>query len=146
MPIKITNNGLASASVNVTAASSSPAFFPLSTAANGDVLIAATHANGTLLNAASPATPGETIVLYGTGFFMPSGPVIAVFPTPLTPTPLFIIDGLVAQVQFAGIVGPGLWQFNVVVPSATQRGQDALVIAFQGDAVTQVNAFIPMAN
>jgi uncharacterized protein (TIGR03118 family) len=137
-PIKVTNNGLASAAVNTTVANLAPSFFTLSTAANGDIFVAATHANGTVLSATSPAAANETIVLYGTGFG--AGVVGSSIPVPF-----IVIDGLPAQVQFAGLIAPGLFQFNVVVPAGITRGVDTLVVAFVGDSVTQVNAFIPVA-
>lgn len=136
--IKVTNNGLTSAAINATVANLSPSFFTLSTAANGDTFIAATHANGTVLSTTSPAAPGETIVLYGTGFG--NGVVGSTIPFPT-----IVIDGFIATVQFSGLVLPGLYQFNVVVPAGVTKGQDTLVVAFVGDAVTQVNAFIPIS-
>jgi uncharacterized protein (TIGR03118 family) len=138
--IKITNNSLASANIAATAANLAPAFFTLSTVnANGDIYIAATHANGTVLSTASPATAGETIVLYGTGFGTGVvGSIIAL--------PTIVIDGLQATVNFAGLISPGLFQFNVVVPAGITKGQDTLVVAFVGDSVTQVNAFIPVGQ
>jgi uncharacterized protein (TIGR03118 family) len=139
VPIKITNNGLTSAAINATDVNLAPSFFTLSTAANGDIYIAATHANGLVLSTASPAAPAETIVLYGTGFGTGTiGSAIAL--------PTIIIDGIQATVQFAGLIGPGLFQFNVVVPAGVTRGQDTLVVAFVGDSVTQANAFIPMSQ
>lgn len=139
VPIVVTNNGLKSASINATDVNLAPSFFTLSTATNGDVFIAATHANGTVLSTTSPAAPVETIVLYGTGFGTGTiGSAIAL--------PTIIIDGIQATVQFAGLIGPGLFQFNVVVPAGVTRGQDTLVIAFVGDSVTQANAFIPMSQ
>jgi uncharacterized protein (TIGR03118 family) len=138
--IKVTNNGLASANVAATAANLSPAFFTLSTVnPNGDIFIAATHASGTVLSASSPAAANETIVLYGTGFG--AGVVGSTIPAPT-----IIIDGIQASVPFAGLVGPGLYQFNVVVPAGITKGTDTLVVAFVGDSVTQVNAFIPVGQ
>ncbi len=138
--IKITNNNLASANITATAANLAPAFFTLSTVnANGDIYIAATHANGTVLSTASPATAGEVIVLYGTGFGTGVvGSIIAL--------PTIVIDGIQATVNFAGLISPGLFQFNVVVPAGITKGQDTLVLAFVGDSVTQVNAFIPVGQ
>jgi uncharacterized protein (TIGR03437 family) len=63
----------------------------------------------------------------------------------LMPTPTIVIDGISANVQFGGLVGPGLYQFNVVVPVGVTHGQDALVIALLGDSITQANAYISIA-
>jgi uncharacterized protein (TIGR03118 family) len=158
--IVITNNGLTSATVNATVAFLAPSFFTLTPAAtNGDLYIAATHLSGEVVATAgllgatvttAPAAAGETIVLYGTGFGqtstpIPNGQVISV-PLPLPVDPTIVIDGYVANVTFAGVVSPGLYQFNVQVPAAVTLGQDALVVALLGDSVSQANAFIPIAQ
>ncbi len=67
--VVVSNNGFASTTASVTTAAVAPAFFEF-----GGKYAAATHLNGayigpTSLGAAyTPATSGETIVLYGTGF------------------------------------------------------------------------------
>ncbi len=75
--IQTTSNGLTSAAVSATVNSIAPAFFTIGTnSKNGDIYIAATHANGSLIGPAglitgtttTPATGGETIALYATGF------------------------------------------------------------------------------
>jgi uncharacterized protein (TIGR03437 family) len=106
-----------------------PAFFTLA----GGAYLAALHADYSLVSASSPAKPTETILLYGTGF----GPT-----TPPTPTPAPLanpvqikIGGIAATVAFAGLVGPGLYQFNVTVPSLPAG--DAAVLATIGAVTTQ---------
>jgi len=151
--IQITNNGLPSAAVNATVAFLAPSFFTIGTvAATGNAYIAAEHlsfqiiAPAGFLGAATTTTPasaGETIVLYGTGFGVPAPSVT--LPAPLTPTPTIVIDGIAANVTFAGLISPGLYQFNVVVPIGVTHGQDALVIALLGDSITQANAYISIA-
>jgi len=145
--IQTTNNGLTSAAVAVNVDPLAPAFFTLGTnATSGNAYVAAEHADGTLIGppstikTATPAEPGETIVMYATGFGPPaaSGEVLAV-------TPTITIDGIDAKVTFAGLVGPGLYQFNVVVPLAATLGQDVLVVGLLGNFETQPNAFLTIA-
>ena len=145
--IQTTNNGLTSAAVTVNVDPLAPAFFTLgANATSGNIYIAAEHANGTpigpaaTIKNATPAEPGETIVLFATGFGPPlaSGEVLAV-------TPAIVIDGIAADVTFAGLVGPGLYQFNVVVPSNVTLGQDVLVVGLSGNFETQPNAFLTIA-
>ncbi len=91
--------------------------------------------------ASRPAQPGETIVLYGTGF----GPTTASAaggqsgdsPAPLvTPNQLEIrVGSSVAPVQFAGLVSAGVYQFSIVVPPLPEG--DAPVMAQIGGAGTQ---------
>jgi uncharacterized protein (TIGR03437 family) len=145
--IQTTNNGLTSAAVTVNVDPLAPAFFTLGTnATNGNNYVAAEHANGTLIGpaatiqTATPAEPGETIMLFATGFGAPltSGQALA-------QAPAIVIDGIDADVTFAGLVGPGLYQFNVVVPSTVTIGQDVLVVGLSSNFETQPNAFLTIA-
>ena len=56
-----------------------------------------------------------------------------------------MVDGIAADVSFAGLVGPGLYQLNVVVPSTVTLGQDVLVVGLSGNFETQPNAFLTIA-
>ncbi len=144
--IVTTNNGLTSAAVAATVNTIAPSFFTIGTA-NGNNFIAATHANGSLIGPAglitgvttTPAAPGEIIVLYGTGF----GPALT--QNVLSVTPTIVIDGIAANVIFAGIAGAGLDQFNVTVPANAAAG-NVLVVGLSGNAETQSNAFITVAS
>jgi uncharacterized protein (TIGR03118 family) len=153
--IQVTNNGLVSATVSVAVQSAAPAFFIIGTnATTGAHYIAATHANGTLIGpatitGATPAEPGETIVLYGAGFgatspATPKGQPIT-SPLALPVLPLISIDGFPATVQYAGLTGTGLYQINVVVPQGVQRGADDLTVALLGDAESQPGAYLTIA-
>ena len=96
---------------------------------NRRIYVAGVHLDGVFLGAADlfdgavatrPARPGSTVQLFGTGW----GPTIPPTPTAqlvTTPAPLanevvIRIGGVDARVQFAGIVGSGLYQLNVVIP------------------------------
>jgi uncharacterized protein (TIGR03437 family) len=133
--------------VTVNVALMAPAFFTLgANATNGNIYVAAQHANGTLVGPAAtiktstPAEPGETIVLYATGF----GPPLA-SGAALAATPAIVIDGLAADVTFAGLAGQGPYQFNVVAPPSVTLGQDVLVVGLLGNFATQPNAFLTIA-
>jgi uncharacterized protein (TIGR03437 family) len=112
-----------------------PAFFTLASGA----YVAALHADYSLVGAPNllpgvvtqPAKPGETILLYGTGF----GPTTPPTPAPLANPVQIKIGGMAATVAFAGLVGPGLYQFNVTVPSLPSG--DAAVLATIGGVATQ---------
>jgi hypothetical protein len=71
-------------------------------------------------------------------------------PLPLSVTPTVTIGGLNAQVAFAGLISPGLYQVNVVIPSgigsARRAGNvDAAVSLQAGAAKSQGNAVISVA-
>ena len=87
--------------------------------------------------ASRPAAPGETILLFGTGFGPTTPPVAAgqIFSgaAPLADaTQLHMtIGGVAATVQFAGMVAAGEYQFNVVIPSVGD-GDQAIVATIAG--------------
>jgi uncharacterized protein (TIGR03437 family) len=92
----------------------------------------------------TPAKPGETILIYGTGF----GPTSPALPSSqlvttsagLANTVQFTIGGQAATVAYAGLVGSGLYQFNVMVPNIANG--DAAIVAQIGGAQTQTGASI----
>jgi uncharacterized protein (TIGR03437 family) len=141
--VQVTTAGQASNSVNLERSQFSPAFF---TIGNGKYL-AALHLDYTLVGSAnllagvtsSPAKAGETILVYGTGFgptnpALPTGQSIAT-PEPLASTAQVTIGGMTAAVSYAGLVSPGLYQFNVTVPNLPSG--DAAVVATIGSVSTQ---------
>jgi uncharacterized protein (TIGR03437 family) len=148
--VTLTYNG-ASASYTAPAQKTSPSFFVFDT--DGDV--AATHADGTLLGPSTlypglttPAKPGETIVLYANGFGPTSTPVVSGSITQsgtLSPLPVIKIGGAAAMVTFAGLVLPGEYQFNVVVPSTTPDGNQTVTATLNGSS-TQTNARIAVEH
>jgi uncharacterized protein (TIGR03437 family) len=50
----------------------------------------------------------------------------------LSPLPAVKIGGITASVLFAGLVAPGEFQFNVVVPSSTAAGDQRITATFNG--------------
>jgi uncharacterized protein (TIGR03437 family) len=128
--VQVTSGAAASAPFAVPARPVVPGFF----AAGNGLYVAATHAGGAAIDASSPARPGETIVLYGAGF---GGATL------LSPAPAIQIGGACATVQFAGLVAPGLYQFNVVVPPGLSAGDQPVVANFGGQS-TQNGVLIPI--
>jgi uncharacterized protein (TIGR03437 family) len=134
--VKLTN-GAATNTASAEATQASPSFFVL----NGGYVVAE-HANGSLVGPSSlypgsttPAIPGETIVLFANGFGPTSAPVVSGSPAQtgsLPAEPIVTIGGVQAMVQFAGLVSPGEFQFNVVVPSSTPDGNATLTATYNG--------------
>jgi uncharacterized protein (TIGR03437 family) len=119
-------------------------FFPAFFTIDNGAYVAALHADYTLVGSANllpgvttlPAQPGETILLYGTGF----GPT-----SPATPTAQFVttpavlanpvqvtIGGVNATVVYAGLVEAGTYQLNVTVPLSLPNGDAAVVATIEG--------------
>ncbi len=148
VPAVVTNNKVASASANAQLAPTAPAFFAV-----GKYAIA-THANGSLvgppnvLAGATPATPGEVIAIYGTGFGPTSSAVdglVLSSPSNLSSTPVVSIGGVSASVTFAGRSAAGLDQINVTVPAVPQGTTgtvDLSIRATAGAASTATGLFI----
>lgn len=150
--VVVTNNGLVSGTASTTMAAFSPAFFLLKDGKS----IAALHPNGGLIgattlyaNLSTPAAPGETIALYGTGFGTTNPATadgqIVTTPAAIVTPPTVTIGGVTAQVTYAALVGAGLYQINVVVPSSLANA-DQPVVATVGSASSAANAIITVHN
>ena len=137
--VVVTVNGVASSAFASQAQPISPSFFLLS----GGPYVTAIHLNGSLVGPTSfypgrgaPARPGEVIEIYANGFGMISPPAVNGLDSQMgnLPTlPLVKIGGAAAAVvQFAGLVLPGLYQFNVVTPASAQAGDNAITASFNG--------------
>ncbi len=139
------NFGLASSQVTVQIQDVAPAFF----LQNDGKHIAATHADGSLVGpsttpGAAPAAPGETIVLYGTGFGVTNPAATNQLITtalPLVTMPTITIGGTATTPIFAGLTYAGLFQINVTVPASTASG-DVPVVALVGTTASPAGAVI----
>ncbi len=135
--VQVTNNGTTTATFTAQAQPLSPSFF----------VFDGTHVAGVHLNGAdigpttlypgltTPAKPGEIVVLYANGFGQTSTPVVSGSVSQsgtLSPLPAIKIGGIAAPVQFAGLVSPGLFQFNVVVPSSLTDGDQPITATYNG--------------
>jgi uncharacterized protein (TIGR03437 family) len=146
--VQVTAAQQASNSVTVQKSQFAPAFFTIDNGA----YVAALHADYTLVGSANllpgvttqPAQPGETILLYGTGFG-PTNPALPTAQLVTTPAALansvqVTVGGAAATVVFAGLVEPGLYQLNVTVPSLPNG--DAAVVATIGGVSTQTGVSV----
>jgi len=135
--VVVSNNTLTSATVNISPAPLAPSLFLNGTNA---AYVAVLHANGTVvgpttITGATPAAPGETIIMFGTGFGATtpaavSGGVVSTA-APLVLTPAILFDNVPGKVAFAGLIATGVFQFNVVVPTGLPDG-DTPVVASTG--------------
>jgi len=94
-----------------------------------------------------PVKPGDVIYLYGTGFGpteprVPAGMVVN-SPKPLTRPVRVTVGGVeAAQLWWAGLVSPGLYQFNITVPEVAD-GDQPVEIEFEG-LRTQQGLYLPV--
>lgn len=141
--VKVTNAAGTSDPVTVQMQQPAPGFFLFD-----NKYLAAAHADGKAIgkvglfppfpNLTTPAKPGEIIVLYATGCGATdppatAGQVVAQVSKLVTP-PRISIGGLPADVQFAGLIPgfAGLYQFNVMVPSAVGDGDQPVIADLNG--------------
>jgi len=136
--VVVSNNGISSQTYSAQAQALSPSFFVFD-----GTHIVATHANGGDIGPATlypglttPASPGETIVIYANGFGQTSTPVVSGSMTQsatLSPLPTITIGGIQANVRFAGLnVTPGEFQFNVDVPALLPDGGQPVTATYNG--------------
>jgi uncharacterized protein (TIGR03437 family) len=111
--------------------------------------IAATHANNSLLGPTSlypgsstPAKPGETIVLYAVGFGLPATPLVNGSSSQsgsLPVLPVCQVGGTPAAVAFAGVIGPGLYQLNLKIPTTAPNGDNTVGCTYNGQTTPAGN-------
>ena len=135
--VQVTNGGMQSNVVNSPAQALSLAFFTFDA-----THITATHLDGSLIGPttlypglSTPAKPGETIVVYANGFGTTTAPIVTGGLTQsgtLTGTLVVAIGGFSATAPFAGLVAPGEFQFNIVVPSSAPDGDLGISASYDG--------------
>ena len=145
--VQVTTNGVVSDTSTAQLQSVAPAFFLYP-----DNNIKATHAAGgyvgptaLISGVTTPAKPGETVVLWGTGFgattpAAPSGEILT-SPAPLAASVRIRVGDVDVTPDFAGLTAAGVYQFNVKIPDSTPDG-DIPVIATINSASTQSAARI----
>jgi uncharacterized protein (TIGR03437 family) len=145
IPVIVSLNDQPSAPFSVTLQNLAPSFFEWSP------YLVAQHANYTNAgkvglfpaapaNFTTPAKPGETILLYGTGFGPTSPAITAGIETDksdyylLNPTPTATLGSIPAAVSFAGLVAGDsqVSQLNVVIPSNAPNGDLPLIVNVNG--------------
>ena len=164
VPIVVTNHGLVSAAVNATIQPVAPAFFTIGTnAAAGNLYILAEHSDYSIAAPAAlvtgltstPFKAGETMMLFGTGFgaTIPNAPVglLASGLFSVAATPTVTVGGQTATVTSATLIGPGLFQLNVVLPAGLTTGNSAAsvdvpVIVTSGGVQTQAKGVVAVAG
>ena len=83
-------------------------------------------------------------MLYATGFGTVDHPLdegSATQSGSLPVLPTVLVGGTSAVVDFAGVVSPGLYQFNVVVPTTSAPGNNLVSVTYAG-ASTPAGAMI----
>lgn len=136
--VQVTNSGIVTGRFTAQSQALSPSWFVF----NGGPYVVAVHLTGNLIGpptlypgSTTPARPGETVALYANGFGPVSTPVVKgsrMQSGTLSPLPMVTIGGVTASVQFAGLVAPGEFQFNLTVPTSLADGDQPIVGTYMG--------------
>lgn len=76
-------------------------------------------------------------MIYANGFGPTSTPVVSGAETQsgsLSPLPVIKIGGIAATVQFAGLVAPGQYQFNVAIPANLADGDQPITATYNNQS------------
>ncbi len=123
--VTLTNSAGTSNAIATTLQAVSPGLF----VASGYVR-AVRYPDGVVIEGSTSAKAGDILSLYGTGFGAAnSAPATgAVFSGAYETTSAVTVSigGLAAQVLWAGLVGPGLYQINVVVPAVAAGDREVV--------------------
>jgi uncharacterized protein (TIGR03437 family) len=136
--VTVKNNGLTSSTLTVPMSTYHPGLFLFkgnSVVAYHSDNVTPVGATGTVTGS-TPAKPGETIVLWGTGL----GPTTPPYPEgqilttqyPTATLPAATIGGMTAKVTYAGLAIAGVYQINVTVPDTAPDGDLPVVVTLGG--------------
>jgi uncharacterized protein (TIGR03437 family) len=152
--VQVTNTA-GSATGTVTLQNYSPAFFTFqakyaAALHNTDGVYVAPAGYFGSTGTSRPAQPGEALQIYATGFG-PTTPAVPAGQLVGSPAPLsdlaqlrVTIGSAVATVQFAGIVVPGVYQINLIVPQLADGDQP--ILATIAGVSSQTGLSIPVKN
>ncbi len=119
---------------------------------NGANIIAQHSANGSLVTSASPATPGEALVMYLVGMGATKPSIASGAETPFAPLsyatvqPTVTVGSQTSKVLFAGLTPGfvGLFQIDFEVPASASSGQLEVDVTQNGVAANPT--FLPVSN
>lgn len=140
--VRVRNAAGASGTDTITILPQAPRLFTKTMDGKGEAIVL--HADYKVVSAASPATPGEIVILYLTGLGAVDPPVAAgaaggdgsnAAPLNLVSAGVSVtVDGRSADVLFAGLAPyfAGLYQVNFRVPAEIMTASDSLVVSAGG--------------
>ena len=150
-PVVVTSGAISSPPFSAILQPVAPSFLLFSPAG----YIAATHANNALLGPASlypgsstPAAAGEVIQLYAVGFGLPQTSLVdgsASQSGSLPVLPGCQVGGVPADLAFAGLTGPGVYQLNLTIPATAANGDNTISCTYSA-ATTPVGDLITVQS
>jgi uncharacterized protein (TIGR03437 family) len=145
--VVVSANGALTTPVSIQLEATDPG---VATAMSG--MLTATHLNGSAITAASPAAPGEYIVLTAVGLGPTDTPVADGALSPSSPLanalsqPSITLNNEAVTVLFAGLQPGtvGIYQINIQVPTDAVNGNLTLVVSQNGNPAN--SAILPVSN
>ena len=138
--VEAINNGTSTGSVLALVEQNAPGLF---TAVKNGVTMAVATKDDAVLDDRNIAKPGDIISLYATGIApSPAGTLIAK-PQEFG-NPEVVIGGIFASVKYTGVIAPGLFQLNVVVPAVDAGNQEVIITPNKVSSPRSV--FLPIAQ
>jgi uncharacterized protein (TIGR03437 family) len=155
--VYVSYEGLDSAPLSVPVAAAVPTLFTANNSGTGQAA-AINYASATYNNGANPASSGQWVLLYGTGFGQtdPGGvdgalslvPPAGVLPLPVLQPVTVTIGGVSAQTNYAGgapEIVQGVMQVNAQIPSGLPAGNAAVVVSV-GGVTTQAGVTVAVSG
>jgi uncharacterized protein (TIGR03437 family) len=137
--ITVTNSGQPSLTAPIQVVTSALGLDTLYGSGTGEGVV--TDANGVVLTATNSASPGQTVILWGSGVGADTANTDRVYPEQqdnLTGIPMQVyIGGISATILYRGRSQfPGVDQVNVTIPTTVATGCDVSVVAVSGNVVS----------
>jgi uncharacterized protein (TIGR03437 family) len=145
--VQVTHSGVTSNTATATAVTNAPALFSYS--AGGKTYPAAVYLNSLIVgdpvsggSAVAKAHAGDRILLFGTGLTPSAAGSIIGAPVVVPSTVTVTVGSADAVVEFAGLVAPGEFQINMIVPNLS-AGEYPVVVKVAGQS-SQAGVVIPV--
>jgi len=146
--VRVVREGISGPAVTVTLADAAPALFNLGTG-----YTIATHADGSLMTAGSPAHAGDTIVVYATGLGLsqpnPGSGVIPQTEALIAAAASLVVylDGAPLdwfRIKYAGVTpfSVGLYQINIELPPAVGTDPEIQIAVGTGRSMTGLQIYV----
>jgi uncharacterized protein (TIGR03437 family) len=147
--IQVQNSGTSSNTVTVPVAATAPGIYSLDSTGTGAGAILHSR-DYSVVNAANPAAPGETVLVYLTGLgavnpAVDDGKAGGSNPLNMAVMPTVYVADQQASVGFSGLAPgfPGLYQLNVTIPSSLPNAGN-LPVAIQTGNAFHDQVFLPV--
>ncbi len=125
--LRVTNADFGNEIFTLNVRDSSPGIFTINGSGTGQAAVI--NEDGSINSTSNPAKPGSIIAIYGTGNGLSNSATVR-------------IEGIGAEIQFAGETAPGLFQVNARVPASAAASDRASIEVLTGTFAAQSGATV----